>query len=384
MDSAPGQKIRVLTMVETIGLAGGGERLARDIAAGLDPDRFERILCSTRTNALWLERGLGEVIEELEADGIEVIQLERHGRADLQSWIPLIQRLRSGVDVLHAHMFGSNVWAALLGTLASTPVIVAHEHTWSFEGKPLRKFLDRELIARKSDAFIAVSREDRRKMIEVEGIDPADVIFIPNGIATPQVSSGVELRTELGIDDEAWVIGSVGYMRPQKRYDVLIRAAAKLRDRGREDFRVVIVGDGVEEDALRGLVDQLGLDRFVCFLGQREDIPNVLGLFDLTVNSSDFEGSPLSIMEYMAAELPVVATRVGGNPDLITDGEGGYIVEPGSPEQLVAAIERVISDPEGARRMGAENHRRRELEFDISTTVSRFEQLYEELMARSA
>ena len=104
---------------------------------------------------------------------MRVLGLKRTSAAQVWAWWPLYRLLRrERVDVLHAHKFGSNLWGTVIGRLARVPVIVAHEHTWSFEGQPLRRLGDREVIARGSSAFIAVSREDRRRMIEIERIDP--------------------------------------------------------------------------------------------------------------------------------------------------------------------------------------------------------------------
>ncbi len=108
-----------------------------------------------------------------------------HGR-------PLVSLLRSErIDVLHSHQFGSNLWASILGRMAGTPVVIAHEHNWSFEGQPLRRVLDRHVIATRADAFLAVSRQTRQAMIELEGIDPEQVRFVPLGIATPPAASRV-------------------------------------------------------------------------------------------------------------------------------------------------------------------------------------------------
>ena len=115
------------------------------------------------------------VLEELRDAGVRFLGIQRDSPVALRPWRPLLTILREETDVLHGHKFGSNVWAAVLGTLARTPVVIAHEHTWSFEGQPLRRLLDRELIARRSDAFIAVSREDRRRMIEIEGSHRAEL-----------------------------------------------------------------------------------------------------------------------------------------------------------------------------------------------------------------
>jgi glycosyltransferase involved in cell wall biosynthesis len=175
---------RVVTLVGRPEV-GGAERLAYEITARLDPDRYERTLCVSRPPLSADEDGgFSQMRGALEAAGARVLVLDRSSRSDLLAWRPLIRLLREErIDVLHSHMFGANVAACGLALAARVPVLVAHEHTWSFEGRPLRRLLDRELIARASDAFVAVSDADRRRMIEIEGIDPGDVVHIPNGIA---------------------------------------------------------------------------------------------------------------------------------------------------------------------------------------------------------
>src|SRR3954454_15644308 len=182
---------------------GGAERLAGLIAMRLDPERFERTLCITRWDPTDPVRKpeIGEFRAQLEESGVELILIERDSKLDVAALRPLWQRLRSGtVDVLHAHKHGANVWGTALGRAAGVPVVIAHEHTWSFEGQPVRRLLDRELIARGSDAFIAVSRRDRERMIEVERIPPRDVLFVPNGIPGAEMESDRDLRADLGIE----------------------------------------------------------------------------------------------------------------------------------------------------------------------------------------
>jgi glycosyltransferase involved in cell wall biosynthesis len=262
------------------------------------------------------------------------------------------------------------------------PVIVAHEHTWSYQGQPLRRLADRVVIARGSSAFVAVSREDQRRMIEIEGIRPQDTLFIPNGIPAPPAASGSDVRAELGIAPEAPVIGTVSVLRPQKALDVLLRASRILV----EEFpglRVLIAGEGDRRFALEDLTAELGLQDAVMFLGVRTDVPDVLEALDVAVSSSDFEGSPLSVMEYMEAARPVVATRVGGIPDLIDDGAQGLLVEPQDPAGFAAAVAQLLRDPERARQMGERGRERRRTEFDIDVMVRRLEALYEELRAKA-
>ena len=233
----------------------------------------------------------------------------RRSRSGPGRW-PLISYLRrERVDVIHAHKFGSNLWGSILGRLTRVPVVIAHEHSWSYAGQPLRRFLDREVIARGADVIVAVSRKDQRRMTEVEKIEPATIRFIPNGIAPPE-RSGHDLRAELGIADGAPVVATVGQLRPEKALGVLIEAAKHLVPRFPE-LRVLIVGHGPVEHELRRLVAEASLEHTVLFLGRRSDVPDVLDAIDVAVCCSDFEGSPLSVMEYMAAGRPVVATRVG-------------------------------------------------------------------------
>src|SRR5204862_5575865 len=124
--------------------------------------------------------------------------------------------------------FGSNLWGSVLGRASRVPAIVAHEHSWSYEGQWLRRRLDRDVIARCADAFVAVSREDRRRMIELEGIPAERIVFIPNGIPMPMTRAAGDVRGELGIPTGAPVVASVGVLRPEKGMDVVVDAAARL------------------------------------------------------------------------------------------------------------------------------------------------------------
>ena len=376
-DLSSRRKLRVVTLVEGIGLSGGGERMAREIVRRLDPERFERTLCVSRWSADQESNpAVVEVLADLGDVGVRFIGLSRRSAGDLAAWRPLLSLLRrERVDILHSHKFGSNVWAAILGPLARTPVVVGHEHSWSFQGQPLRKFLDRRLIAPRVNAIFAVSREDRRRMIEIEGIDAGKVIFLPNGIPTPAPPSGANVRAELGIDPDAPVVGTVGVLRPEKALEVLIDAAEPLA-RQFPGLKVLIVGSGPEADALEQRIERRGLAETVELIGHRDDIPDVLQAFDLGVCCSDREGTPLSVLEYMEAGLPVVATRVGGLPDLIAPGEQGLLVDPRDSGGLVRAVAELLSDPTRSAAMGGNGRVRRRAEFDLAITVGELERIY--------
>ena len=371
--------------MDGLGVAGGGERFARQLTLNLDPDRFDRIYCVSRSESdeERADPATAEAVEELGREGIEFIRLDRGSAADVLAWRPLLDLMRSRrVDVLHSHKFGSNVWGAILSKRAGTPVFVAHEQTWSFEGKPVRRFLDRRLISKRAAAFLAVSSEDRRRMIELEGIEAQKIVLVPNAVPPPGARAGHDVRRELGIAEDAPVIGTVCVFRPQKALGVLLRAVPGLRAEF-PGLRVLIAGDGVELPRLEALVTSLGIAGTVAFIGLRNDVPDVLAAFDVFVLSSDYEGTPLAVLEAMGGGRPVVATRVGGVPDLIEDGVHGLLVPRQDPAALGDAVASLLRDPEHAREMGERARERRAREFDIAAAAARVGELYERLYAES-
>lgn len=219
-------------------------------------------------------------------------------------------------------------------------------------------------------------------MVVLEGIDPRDVLVVPNGIR-PVQPTGRNLRRELGIVPGAPVIGTVGRLYPQKALGVLMQATARLV----QDFpqlHLIVVGDGPERASLTSLVGALGIGGIVRLLGVRGDVPDILAALDVAVSSSDWEGSPLSIMEYMAAGLPTVATAVGGVPDLIVDGVHGRLVPPGDSVALADAVAGLLRAPAMRAEMGRRAQERQRREFDLEVLVGRLERLYAGLVEASA
>jgi glycosyltransferase involved in cell wall biosynthesis len=370
-----------MTMVDVLSVGGGGERIAREIAAHLDHDRFDVSFWTTRT-----QYSTPDGVAELAARGVEVHQMPRERSLDLLAWRPLVGwARRKGIDVLHTHKFGSNAWGAMLAPLLGGPAFVAHEHTWDFSGDQRRMLVDRELIARRADAVVAVSEEDRRRMIELEKLPASKVRFIPNGIPTPPAPTRRDIRAELGIAADRPVITVVATVRPQKALDVMLRAFARLREK-MPDATLLIAGGGGEgegglREQLEALAEELGVQKDARFLGPRGDVPDLIGICDVAALSSDFEGSPLSVMEYMAAAKPVVATLVGGLEEQIVDGENGILVPPQDPEALAGALLKVLGDPALARKMGTAGEALRREKFSIEATTRQVAALYEELVA---
>jgi glycosyltransferase involved in cell wall biosynthesis len=377
-------RIHVLTLIDHL-VAGGGERIAVDIATGLDGAKYRRTFVTTRRDSAG-DPAVVRARQELAEAGVLLRSLDRTGRWQLRGWIALIWFMRrERVTVLHAHKLGSNLWGSVLGRIARVPVIVSHEHTWSFEGQPLRRCLDRHVIARLSDVLVAVSDEDRRRMHSVESIAFDATAVVRNGI-TVRKPTGKDVRAELGIAADAPVLVSVGMLRPQKAFDVLLRATQRVLQ-SEPRLRVLIVGGPVrtfpkEPARLAELCASLGVDGAVTFLNRRDDVPDILAAADIGVNSSAYEGTPLSIMEYMAAGLPTVGTAVGGVPNLITDRVHGRLVPAGDAEALAAVIVTLVRDRSALKAMGARAAERQRREFSTEVTVAQAEALYEEILSR--
>jgi glycosyltransferase involved in cell wall biosynthesis len=294
-----------------------------------------------------------------------------------------LRLLRSGrVDIVHAHKFGSNLWLALLTGLAEVPVFVAHEHSWSYETAP-RRIVDRELIARRANAVVAVSPVDRIRMIELERIPPNKVVLIANGIPDLPICDGSRVRQQLKIPTNAPVVGTVCGLRPEKELDTALRAVARVAAR-RPDLRFVVVGDGPERGRLERLASELGTPAM--FLGHRPnaEVPELLGAMDIVVLSSRFEGTPLAVLEWMAAGKAIVASRVGGVPAILEDGKDAVLVPPRDHVAFADAIDRLLEDPSERRRLGETAQKRQRAEYRLDRTLCLVETLYEQLHAETA
>ncbi len=376
-------RLNVLTVARDAGPGvGGTEVLVEEIVRRLDPQRFEQVLCTTRAPAPGREPVVAAMEAELHERGVATYCLERRRTSAVLPFarLPLIMR-RHRIDVVHAHMPRASMPASLAARLSGVPVVISHEHGSVLgPGKRTRRLVDRHIVARLSDTILAVSEFDRQNLIAHEGIAPERIRVLRNGSTPLPVSAPI--RTELAPPGVPLVV-AVGRLAAVKGYDVLIRAAAALRDEGRA-VRVAIAGDGPERGALSELIASLGLEREATLLGLRADVGDILAAADVVVMSSHSEGAPLAILEYMAAGTPIVATNVGGIPELIDDGVHGLLVAPGDPAALAAGVARILDDRRLADRLAGAARIRRSTEFDLAVMVERLQLLYEELFAAAA
>jgi glycosyltransferase involved in cell wall biosynthesis len=368
------ERLRLLVLVDEVGDdVGGAERFAVGVAAALPRERFDVSLCATHSVG-------GQLAADLDRAGVRHFALGRSGRFDLFAFRRLTRFLRrERIQVLHSHKFGSNVWGALFGRLCRVPVIVAHEHTWSYEGHPMRKLIDGRFIGRLASAFVSVSEADRSRMVELEGVPARKAVTIPTAFVPRPNGGGGDLRGELGIPAGAEVVGTVAQLRPQKALEVLIEAFAGVLD-ARPGAHLVIVGNGPCLEELRTAAGAAGLGGRAHFPGLRNDLGAVLAGFDVAAMSSDFEGLPLFVFECMAHRTPLVATAVGGIPDVVRDGETGLLVSPRDPAALRAALVRLLEQPDLARTLASAASDQLP-EYTMERAGERFAELYERLAA---
>ncbi len=393
-----GRRIRVMFVVGNF-VAGGAERHLLELWSRLDRARFEVEICCFHRE--------GRFLPEVEALGWPVRDLgvgrRVYGPRGLAGLLRLAARVRRfRPDVIHGYLFGPNLFAVLVGRCLAVPaVVVAKRNVDAFETR--RQAAVQRFTHRRATHVTAVS-EAVADTVAALGVPRERITVIPNGVdverfapgpapglassgypdprvarvpRSPGGSSGGRpdpAGAPLGANGGA-LVGSVGCLAPRKDYGTLLEALALLAGRGRA-FQVVLVGDGPERAALESRAAALGLGARVRFLGEREDVERLLRAMDVFVLSSREEGIPNALLEAMAAARPVVATAVGGTPEVVRDGETGWLVPPGSPAALADALEQALAHPDEARRRGAAARRAVEAAMGIDAMVRRHEAFY--------
>ena len=336
-------RLKVLSLIDYVSVSGGAERFAVALATHLPREDFELWMCSSRE----ADR---EALSLLEGAGIRHVNLDRQTKFDVYRLAGVARLLRKErFDILHAQKFGSNLWGSLIGAACRTPVIIAHEHTWSYEGEPVRRWLDGHVIGRLATRFVAVSSQDAQRMMSIEHVPADKVVTIPTAYI-PRPPTGNDVRAEIGVSPSTPLLAAVAVLRPQKALSVLLDALPAVLATV-PAAHLIIAGDGESRAELERQCRRLGLTQQVHFLGLRRDVEEILGAADIAVISSDYEGTPLVAYECFASGTPLVATAVGGLVDMIEDGVTGRLVAPRDSPALAAALVDLLEDPGSRRRI---------------------------------
>lgn len=286
-----------------------------------------------------------------------------------------LMRHRGQFDAVHIHMMHNLAGAAgWMRPLIGIPVAVKVSGAAEFEGgvldPALRGMLKHRFLnagSRRLDAFQCISSHTARMMLAA-GYPAQRLHFIPNAVDVARFT-----RAEVA-DPRVMRVVFVGRHVPVKSLDVLLRAWSLLRLPNRA--RLVLAGDGPEHKALRGLAEELGIAGSVEFPGMVRNVPELLAGASLYVQASRSEGLPNSVLEAMAAALPVVATRISGHEDVVRDGESGLLVPVGEPQALADALQRLFDDPALRRRLGDAGRATVEREYDVPVVLRRLCNMY--------
>jgi glycosyltransferase involved in cell wall biosynthesis len=324
----------------------------------------------------------GDLGGEFRAAGVETRTVRQGPGADPTLVVRLAaQFTRERVDVVHTHNPPALIYGAPAAKLARA-VVVHTKHGENLEVHARRVVL-RRLMARFADAFVAVSPMTEAAARSSRDVHARKLRTIPNGIDVarfgPDEGARRAVRRELGIPDGAWVIGTVGRLASEKNHVLLVRALAGALD---DRTRLVIVGDGAEAGAIARAADEAGATPWLHLTGARADVPRLLRAFDVFALPSTSEGLPLVILEAMATGLPVVASAVGGLPDVIADGDTGLLIPTGDAAALRGRLLGLASDRERARRLGARAREAALSAHSLERMSADYLRLYEELLSR--
>lgn len=347
--------------------AGGSERYAVDVAAGVDRARFIPYICA-------LDQG-GAFETEAKMLGIPYTLMRRPAGLSPRLVWRLYQVFRlNRATIVHTHHFPSLFYSFLPAILMGARLIHTEHGLATYTARHRRLAL--RFMSCFCHAVVAVGSESERFLRNQVGIATKKLSVIPGGVRIDRFRSvsRAESRRALGLKESDRVVVMVARLSPEKNHALLLNAFDVVL-KHIHNAHLLIVGGGPEQAAIADRIRQLGLSDSVSMLGVRHDIPEILSAADIFALTSDREALPISILEAMAAGLPVVSTNVGDVHTIIEDGANGRLVQPGDFEAFANAVINLLQEPELATLMGNTN-RVSANEFSVSTMAEKYEQLY--------
>jgi glycosyltransferase involved in cell wall biosynthesis len=292
-------------------------------------------------------------------------------------WWRLVAILRrSRPDVVMTMLDFADTLGRPAARLAGCPVLVSSIQVRNLTKPWWRRWFDRK-TGSWADKIVFNTSEIVSYARETEGVRNDQVIVIPNGVEDSLARSGAlrnPRRDELRLRTETVLLGTVGRLYRQKNLSLLLRSAARLSSA--RPWKILVVGDGPERPRLVGLARELALSERIIWLGSREEVGSWLAAMDIFVHTADFEGMPNAVMEAMAMALPVVASNVDGNRELIRNGVSGYLVTPGDPCAFTEQIQQLMDNPDRAREVGKKAHQEVLERFSMPRMVRAYDQLF--------
>jgi len=357
---------------------GGAEILAAEYARRSRPEFRVVFACLD---------DLGQLGAKLRDEGFTVEVLGRRPGFDLRCARRLAKFLNEhDVDLVHAHQYGPFVYSSLsrLFRFGTRVLFLEHGRDYPDYPRPKRKWANRVLL-RRNDRVVAVGECVRQALVDNEGLRASRIEVVYNGVDLrrydPGRSARAAVRAELGVAPDQTLIMQVARLNRLKDHGTALRALKRLIAR-HPQAKLVLVGDGEERPAIERLIDTLELAPFVTLAGTRNDVPRLLQGADVFLLSSLTEGVALTLIEAMATGLPIVATSVGGNSEVVVDGATGFLVPPRSDAEMADRLERLAISPDQARQFGDAGSRRAAERFSDTQMHAAYRTIYGQMLDR--
>ena len=363
-------KTKVLQLVEGFNF-GGAETKLLELVKHMDKDRFETTVISL---------GLGNEIEELfhELD-CRVMTFQRQKQVDFKLLKRLTNFIRDEkIDIVMTTLFYADVIGALAGRKGGAKGVFSWETISSPKWLVPHRFWGYRYAIRKADKVISVSNATAEWLVEKRKVSPAKVMIIPYGVNLQKFNPDIKStnRSAIGVEVGDLVIGQVSRLNEQKGHTYLIDAAPAII-KAVPNAKFVLVGDGPLRAELEQQIKANGVEDNFILLGFRQDVPQLLPLFDVFALPSLYEGLPNVVLEAMACGLPVVATPVDGTKEAVVDKQTGFLVPVADIDALANQLVEVISNPAIKADLGGAGRKRVEQSFSLEGQVKKFEDLYE-------
>jgi sugar transferase (PEP-CTERM/EpsH1 system associated) len=376
-DQGAEPRLRVLHVIDRLGVGGTEYGIAK-VIQGLSGNCFEHRICALR----------GFDQDFVRAQGFEgKVCVAGGSSAGFQF---LLGRLARIMRRFRPHIVHSRNWGAIeaipAARLAGVPVAIHSEHGYEVDmlaGLPKRRRIIRRSVYAVADAVFTVTEELRAYHARQAWFSAERIRVLPNGVDTARFKrrseEREEIRRRLGLSGDCMVLGSVGRMVPIKDHQTLLQAAENLGGRGIA-VRLLLAGSGPELQRYQQFANgSAELSERVVFVGSTKEVPALLNALDIFVLPSLSEGMSNTLLEAMASSLPVVATNVGGNPELVEDGRSGWLFQPGDVSGLTAKLERLTKDPNLRQALGQAARNRAVEEFSLERMIDRYRELYLDL-----
>lgn len=367
--------VKICHFVDTLEI-GGLEKTVKNIVLGMDKNDYQ--------HQVWCLRKKGALAQDLERERILVRSFNFESGLKISYLLRLIREAKKeNFKIIHSHGIFPSIWAQLTAIFAKVSIRVMHCQNLYYASS-VKERIRLRFLSCFTTKFIAVSQAVNKCLIGFIGIAPDKITLIYNSapdLEQQTLDRKEEIRANLGLKPSDFVVGSISRLAELKGHIFIIEAIKELLKHN-QNCKCIIAGDGPLRESLTQEVKNLGLEDKIIFLGQRKDAEDLYLAMDVFVlKSTSKEGLPLSLAEAASAGLPLIATAIGGNPEIVQDGVNGFIIPPKNSGTLAEKIEYLMRDPGTRKRMGENSRKIWQEKFTLQGMLNKIDSLYKDLMS---